>query len=149
MRASVVVAVAGAVLLMIGIIMVVIGEVMRLRTPGGLPQLVTAGLALAVGGLALGVVLVVLAAVRPRRVEAGWLPEDRPGGGADEWLSPLRPVGPDHRGRPQLSRPVARTARAQGGPASAEHPRAEHSRAESARAEQVPAPFLSMAPACF
>jgi hypothetical protein len=88
---------------MSGVIMALVGEGMRLKSPGGLPGLVSAGEITAGVGLACGlaVVVVVIAGSSERRPQGGRAtPRGRVAWGrfvqghdaaADEWLSPFRP----------------------------------------------------------
>jgi hypothetical protein len=97
MRVSIGLTVAGAVLLMVGVITVFVGEVMRLKSPHGWQGTVGLGEVVAAGGLGCGLALLaVVAAGRPgrrrpaARSRSAWRRDS-----ADEWLSPLRnPVAP-------------------------------------------------------
>jgi len=116
-RLSLALTVGGALVLMAGVSMVLIGEVIRLERPAGLPQLVMAGVVLAAAGLALGLVcaVVVLSGRQsPVRGEASRQPGETAGyeapDPAAEWLGPLR----DAAVRP-VSAAVRETAAARAG----------------------------------
>jgi hypothetical protein len=117
MRAFVGLTVAGAVLLMTGVLMMLIGEAMRLHSPHGWQGIIGLGERAAVSGLGCGLVLmVIVATVRPSRsrtparaagrpdrsgrsarhtqAERGWddgrEDTDWRHATAEQWLSPLR-----------------------------------------------------------
>lgn len=117
--------VVGAVLVMSGVIMALVGEGLRLKTPGGPRGLVSAGELTAALGLACGLaVMVIIASASGRRQQDGRLRQDdraaRQDGraarrdrvvpdhdaAAEQWLSPLRPVRTGNA--PELAQQLAR-----------------------------------------
>jgi hypothetical protein len=121
MHAPVVLAVAGAVVLMAGASMMLIGVALQLGKSAGWQHLIMVGMALAEAGFAVGVVAVIVAvspARRGRRARrppgpAADGPAADPADPTDEWLSSLRAGG-------NVS--PARSARESGGSSSAEPP---------------------------
>jgi hypothetical protein len=127
-RLSLALTVGGAVIVMVGVSMMLIGEAMRLEQPAGWQQLISVGAVLSGVGLALGLAcaVVVLAgprvqvrAVPPRQSgdAAGYVAPDS----AEGWLGPLR----DAAVRP-FSATARGTAAARAGTVGAGHGGAGH-----------------------
>jgi hypothetical protein len=96
-------AVGGAIVLMAGVSMALIGEVMKLEHPAGWQGLVTLGLMLAAAGLFLGAAFAIVIILGPQpqdyagRAGRAQRPGEKDGhaavDSADEWLNPLRTGG--------------------------------------------------------
>jgi hypothetical protein len=105
--------VVGAVLLMSGVVMVLVGEAQRLKSPGGLRALISAGEIMAALGLGFGMTAMVVVIAGTSRLRR---PQRRAAQrGHDEWARAARAAGT----RARVARAAgarARAAQAIGGP---------------------------------
>lgn len=140
-RRSVTLLIPAAVFLL-GAVLLLVGEAMRLRNPGGMPHMVLAGIVLLVAGLVIGLVLVLIAATtsrrRAERSDYGYEEYDA----AEQWLDPYRAQGsrrPDRdlsRRSAGLEHPPARSGRGESGWTA--QPRWEPQRGDERRPDPQP-----------